>query len=65
MESYRDQISQSDPEIKGVLYYFEGWAYANRKEYGKALNALDKALNVLPGYRQALNLKHDIQAVFQ
>ncbi|MGC9513009.1 MAG: hypothetical protein ACP5D8_05185 [Fidelibacterota bacterium] len=65
MESYRDPISQSDPEIKGVLYYFEGWAYANRREYGKALNALDKALDVLPGYRQALNLKHDIQAVFQ
>ncbi|HAE86750.1 TPA: hypothetical protein DCG86_01865 [Candidatus Marinimicrobia bacterium] len=65
MESYRDPISHSDPEIKGILYYFEGWAYANRQEYGKALNALDKALDILPGYRQALNLKHDIQAVFQ
>jgi len=65
MNSYQNQVLKSNPEIRGILYYFEGWAYANQQEYGKALNSLDKALDLLPGYRQALNLKHDIQAVFQ
>ncbi|MDD5581962.1 MAG: tetratricopeptide repeat protein [Candidatus Marinimicrobia bacterium] len=62
---YQDKIIHTNPQSQGVLYYFQGWAYANNGEYSQALASLDKALDLLPGYQQALKLKHDIEAVFQ
>ncbi len=65
MNQYKNEIKRTNPDIRGILYYFEGWAYANKKEYSNALKSLDMALDLLPGYRQAMKLKHDIQTVFQ
>jgi tetratricopeptide (TPR) repeat protein len=64
-EHYAEQLKTADPTIRGMICYFEGWVYANRKEYSKALEKLDRALDFIPGYQQAVKLRHEIQAVFQ
>lgn len=62
---YSEEIQKSDPMLRGQFYYYEAWVYANRNEFSKALERLDKALTLIPGYQQALKLKSDIQAVFE
>jgi len=65
IDKYSEEIQKSDPVLRGQFYYFEGWVYANKNEFSKALERLDKALTLIPGYQQALKLKSDIQAVFE
>jgi|GEM_PF-2949731 len=65
LEEYAEEIQKSNPIMQGRFYYFEAWVYANRNEFSKALERLDKALKLIPGYQQAIKLKRDIQAVFE
>jgi tetratricopeptide (TPR) repeat protein len=65
IEKYSEEIRQAEPIMRGQFYYYEAWAYANTNQLSKALIGLDKSLELIPGYQQALKLKNDIQSVFE